>query len=251
MLQDNTIVALIDFDNFYREVQQYQNVAVLIHEFNRIVGEALEINAMTEHVIIRLYGGWMENGLLTQLASLIQQEISKARFFPLRHPKTSGLLRGNIDLATSLLSMPSMIWQNTRKRRNGLPRIRLDRSIISSICESNKDGCPVKILEKFTKKKGKLCPVDGCTSTHNTAFTVIEQKMVDIILSCDILFLIDQPQVISLIIMSDDSDIHPAIALASEKSNKYILLIHKNQQQVPILEQLFSGMSVGIKDWRI
>lgn len=250
MFQNNTIIALIDFDNFYPHVRQYYDFGFLVHEFNRIVGEALDIDASIEYVIIRLYGGWMEYGLLTPLASLIQQEISRAHFFPLTHPKKSGLLRGNIILATSLISLPSMTWENTRKQRNGLPRLRLDRAMVSEVCETNTERCPIKILERFSKKRGKLCSIPGCSLTNDTAFRVVEQKMVDVILSCDILFLADQPNVSSIIILSDDFDIHPAIALASAKSQKNILLSHNNPQQAPEIEQSFKGMSVKLKNWR-
>jgi len=123
--------------------------------------------------------------------------------------------------------------------------------MVSSICDTNKDRCPIKILEKFSKKRGKLCPVNGCTVTNSTAFTIIEQKMVDTMLSCDILFISDQPQVSSVIIMSDDFDIHPAIALASVKTSKDILLVHNKPSQATIIAQSLSGMGIRLREWRI
>jgi len=251
VVQDHTVIVLIDFDNFYPNAHQQQTFEYLQHDFNRIISTALDVDNLAQYIHIRLYGGWMENGSWSRLASLLQQEISKYSFFPISHPKHTGLLRGSIDLATSLLYLPSVVWQNTRKQKNGLPRIQLDRTVLSSKCEDNKDACPFKIIEKISRKRGKTCSVHGCITTNSSAFKVIEQKMVDTILSLDILFASEQNHVSALIIMSDDIDFHPAIALASTRSNKSIVIACKNVNLFDDFLFTYTDKGIDILNWRM
>lgn len=250
MVYDHTVVVLIDFDNFYPNAHQKQNFEYLQHDFNRIITVALEMDSLAKYIHIRLYGGWMEDGLWSRLASLLQQEISKSNFFPIVNSQRTGLLYGSIDLATSLLSLPSMIWQNTRKQKNGLPRIRLDRAHICNTCEDNKEICPFKIIEKVSRKKGKVCSVTGCNLTNNSVFKVIEQKMVDTILALDLVFASEQDHVSALILMSDDIDIHPAVALAATRSCKKIVLAQNNAYQADAILAPYTDMGLEFKNWR-
>ena len=169
--------------------------------------------------------------------------------FPIIHPNKKGFIHGTISLATSLLSLPLFIWDDTVKKSNGLPRLRTDSNVISTVCDSHKDLCPIKILTKFSKKKSKLCSVNDCTMTNDAAFVVIEQKMVDTMISCDILCISEQQNILSLFIMTSDFDFHPAIALASQKLQKRILLIHNNINQVKLMQSL-SSFNIIINNWR-
>lgn len=74
-----------------------------------------EADSSATLVAIRFYGGWLQDGALTPLASDIELAFSSAPFFPMRHPFSGLLLRGTIGLATRLVDVPSVQWPNTRK----------------------------------------------------------------------------------------------------------------------------------------
>lgn len=251
MITDHTVYVLIDFDNFYTEHYQGKNQAWLIHELNKVVTNVLDYQQYVKTIFIRLYGGWMENGMLTTAASLIQQELSVNSIFPMPHPKSEGLLRGSVEIATTLISIPDNVWDNTRKSKNGLPQIRVEHTALNEYCLSNTDRCPVLILKAFLKKKTRKCSIIGCDGTNVSVFKTVEQKMVDTLLSCDLLHVSNIPSVSSIIVMTDDFDIHPAIATARYGSKKDVMLIYKNIKRTTDIISSIGSFNVTIKNWEV
>lgn len=249
MISDQTVFVLIDYDNFYSDYSQANIQTWLIHELNKVITGVLDYRQEVENILIRLYGGWMENGMLTPAASLIQQELSANILFPIPHPKSKGLLRGSIEIATNLISLPHNIWDNTRKRRNGLPHIMIEYNSLHQCCQDNAGRCPALILKRFLKKKDRKCSVDGCPGTNESVFKTVEQKMVDIMLSCDLLHISNMPLVSSIIVMTDDFDIHPAIATARYGYNRDVMLIYRNKRRIDEIGASIGSFNVTLKNW--
>ncbi|MDM8552135.1 hypothetical protein QUF72_18770 [Desulfobacterales bacterium HSG2] len=136
----------------------------------------------------------MENGSLTNLASRIQQALSSFDFFPLYNRAERIFTEGETELVTRLISMPDLQWDNTAITRSGIPRLRVVSGLPSG-CAGTNETCPVRILFRFSKKRTKKCPVPGCPVTNQEAFRIVEQKMVDTMLSCDIVALSEDERV--------------------------------------------------------
>lgn len=249
MISDNTVFVLIDFDNFYYAHDRATNQTWLIHELNKVITAVFNYQPDVKSIFVRLYGGWMENGMLTTAASLIQQELSANSIFPMPHPKSTGLLRGGIEMATNLISIPFNIWDDTRKSKNGLPNIRVEHSALNENCYRNADRCPALILKTFLKKKTRECSVVGCDGTNASVFKTIEQKMVDTLLTCDLLHLSNIHSVSTIIVMTDDFDIHPAIATARHGYNKDVILIYRNKKRTANIIASIGSFNVKLNTW--
>jgi hypothetical protein len=219
---------LVDFYNFYDHLPG-SSLEWLQHELNQLVSIALNCHPDADRVDIRLYGGWLQNSVLTAAASELQAVISAGRYFPMKHPLFPRLLRGEVTLATRIFVVPEVEWTDTLKLRRGLPRIRLSRDDSSGKC-ANPEACPVRMLNKFTKERKKMCPVEGCSVTNEEAFIAIEQKMVDTMIACDVIGSALDKEIAATIVISDDADIVPAVAMAAKISHGKVRLVHSDSR---------------------
>jgi len=245
------IYILIDFDNFFA-YSPTDDFNWLKTEFNELINQAFAINRKADFLHFRLYGGWMENALQTNIASKIQQAIASFNFFPFFNRTEKIFIQGEIELATRLISIPDMEWDDTVRMRSGIPRLRLAGSGMPAGCRGTNESCPVRILYRFAEKKTKKCPVAGCPATNESAFKIVEQKMVDTMLSCDIISLSDDPRVEGIIAVSDDFDLLPPVVTAVErakKQSKQIILLKKKHSHHDSIFDKLGNMGLKII-WR-
>lgn len=187
-------------------------------DFRRIIGFAIDTArtaiADVDRFVIRLYGGWYENNSLTARASGLSAFIPDMNtMFPIIADKK--MIQGNIELATQLYGH-SFVWYNSYREHYGVKSLRVNTSALGDKCEANKNTCPVKILQKFTDKKMRICHNDGCNTVHSDVFYVRTQKYVDTMIACDIITLSSDPNVSGVYVMSDDVDHFPAFATAHD-----------------------------------
>lgn len=95
-IPSNTSVVLIDYSNY----DPFQNCTNTEGDFLNFLVQILSSieNNETEYYLIRLYGGWHENGVLTNLGSKLQQLISSVKIFPTN--RKGKVVRGEIELAS-------------------------------------------------------------------------------------------------------------------------------------------------------
>lgn len=210
-----TIVVIIDFDNFFGT------------DLNRITSESLELSFSElvnfcegkfrdfDSISIRLYGGWYNEMSLTKQASTLQQLLYNVCVFP--KVQKGIIINGSIEMVSELHGIPGFKWGYTYKETNGIKRVRIDFDKVDECCSKNRDTCPKFILYNITSDKGKKCKVEGCSSVQKDIFKGIEQKMVDTLIACDILSLADEETTKGLVVISDDQDHFPSLALAVEK----------------------------------
>ncbi len=241
-LTTRAVVVLVDFDNVY-EYSVGSELVWIVHEINKLVGLALAVIADADSVSIRFYGGWLENAMLTPIASDLQAAIAARPYFPLRHPTQGGLLRGTITLVTRLLGLPSVEWTHTRRQKRGLPRIRLSKDTLPERCISP-GACPVNTLSRFTKHKNKSCPTAGCAVTNADAFISIEQKMVDTMIACDTMSAVIGRVYAGVLIVSDDSDVIPAVALAGTFAKDTRVRLIQTPNKVGSFDSVLSPLGV-------
>src|SRR5207249_3123318 len=162
--------------NFFPKVEITAIASWLPFELNSILTKAVGYDPEIDRVDIRLYGGWMDDGLLTNLGSALHAAISATRLFPLPHPFRPGLLRGDIDLVTRLAAVPDLEWVHTSRHRHGLPRLRLHQTPLPPGCAGDTTTCPLRALYRISRRRDKICHVVGCTVRNEDAFRVAEQK---------------------------------------------------------------------------
>lgn len=243
------VAVLIDFDNFYGGKLREADNAWLAYEINKMISEALKLIGEIHIINIRFYGGWLQKGVLTRLGSLLQQSIQLANPFPLSHVGLQGILRGEISLATRLLQLPAIEWPDTYRSKAGPPKLRLanDNSMPDGCART--DSCPVILLRQFTNKKGKPCHIETCTVTNCNAFLVAEQKMVDTMLACDILAFAQDTQVAGIVVLSDDSDLLPPLAMATAMSKKPLLLANSGRHGKSPYKGTLEALGISVKTW--
>ncbi|HAQ20068.1 MAG TPA: hypothetical protein DCR40_12690 [Prolixibacteraceae bacterium] len=210
-----TIAVIIDFDNFFGTDINRINSESLEFAFSEIVNLCEIKFKEFERISIRLYGGWYNEMSLTKQASSLQQLLYNVSVFP--KVQNGKIIHGTIEMISELYGVPDFTWGYTYKESNGIKHVRIDFDNVDEICSNNRQTCPKFILYKFTKSKEKTCPVEGCNSIHKNIFKGVEQKMVDTLIACDILTIAEDEVTKGMVIISDDQDHFPSLALAIEK----------------------------------
>lgn len=243
------IIVIIDFDNYFDSDISTITSEKLEFSFTEIV----EIcnNNFTEFssIEIRLYGGWYMGTALTKQASTLQQLLYNVNVFPVIREKK--IVRGHINLISEMHGVPNFRWDHTYKETEGMRPVRINFECIDELCKNNREQCPKFILNKFTKKKDKLCAIQNCSNLHKNTFKGIEQKMVDTMIACDIISITDDNTVKGLLIISDDQDLYPSIALANEnqkykyiKNLEKIILGVKNRQKIEFVSNFLRPFQI-------
>ncbi len=212
------VVVIIDFDNYFgTDVSKLTKESLELTLVDVII-QCEQLFADFDRIQIRLYGGWYHGVTLTKQASVIQQILSQIDVFP--KIEKGKIIRGDVDLVSSLFEIPNYSWQHTYKEKNGIPRIRINHEEVDDLCNLSRDSCPKFILYKFTQKKQKQCHVPGCDHLHKDVFKGIEQKMVDTMIACDVISTVKDSDIEGVLVLSDDQDHFPSYAIASKYSNR-------------------------------
>ncbi len=229
-----TVVILIDYDNYFGSDVSKISSEQMEFSFKEMVRLCESEFSDFNSIQIRLYGGWYKDTSFTKVASEVQQLLSQINVFPKVTQK--GILYGIIELATTLHIKPDFIWEHTYKETNGVSginRIRINHDCADLSCSTNRNNCPKYILYKFTDKRDKKCPVDGCNNLQKNIFKGAQQKMVDTLLACDVISTSEDETIVGVLVISDDHDHLPSLALASMKKKENIqsiILGIKNEQ---------------------
>lgn len=236
---------IIDYDNvFPKKIEDYskEEIETILKD---ILLESLNDLSNVSDVIVRLYGGWYTSGVYTARASILQQKLATLNVFPIIRPAERVYIRGRIELATSLIAIPSINWDNTVVERNGIRQIRIDHDNLTQSCTDHPAICPIKILHKFTKSKNKVCSVSSCATVQNTVFKESAQKMVDNMIACDYLSLCATNNAKIIIVVSDDTDHFPSYVLGSSisASGKKIIINFTNKTYLQNWAPFFSQMN--------
>ena len=247
MTLKSEIILLIDFDNYFVKPIEGYSIQEFEYELKIIIDHVTETIEENRCFIlkIRLYSGWFENSRLTKKTSETLQKIAGLSLFPIILSNKS-LINGQIDIATTLYDIPEYTFENTYREKQGVPRIRVNQDKMDSICQDNKKHCPAHLLTNFTKKKNKICHVEGCSTNHNEIFFLREQKMVDTMIACDLITFCECEYVESIFLISDDIDHIPALICGSKriKDNKSIELNIKNRWNEDFFRNILNQFNI-------
>src|SRR5258705_4233414 len=99
------IFILIDFDNVFKKALSDYSLEEFELVIKDVIRDVLSLNNSPSEIKIRFYGGWFKEDILTSRGSVLKQIISSIQIFPII--KGDQLIRGSIELATSIYSFPS------------------------------------------------------------------------------------------------------------------------------------------------
>ena len=216
-------IFLIDFDNWFtkRDLNHYTNEEIQF-EFTEIINSSIDINTLenSDYVELRLYSGWYQEEVLSQKASILNNNLPQIKLFPIINSKNN-IIRGRLELVDTLAQVPNYQWRNTLKEKKGISYIRINNDKLNETCAGNRENCPPQILKRITKKKQHECKVDGCNSINEDLFIKTEQKMVDTMIACDLISYSMEEDISKVVIVSDDIDHFPALAVASQNKLRF------------------------------
>lgn len=240
----NKVIVLIDFDNHFDIEQSKYSSELFEYSFTQLVNICQEEFNNFEFIEFRLYGGWYRKDILTKQASSIQQLLRNVNVFP--KVLKEKVIKGTIAIASTLFEIPDMIWNHSYKDTDGVNRIRINHESVDEICNENRNLCPKFILHKFTRKKDQLCNVENCDKLQKNVFKGSIQKMVDTMIACDIISISESDSTVGMLIISEDQDHLPSLAIASlrkkDKVQSIILGINNTH-----LMDLYSSMLLNFK----
>jgi uncharacterized LabA/DUF88 family protein len=209
----------IDYDN----LEDHHKKKGIVQIVTMAMSQALP-NTVSDRGICdtRIYGGWYEQNSLTRLAQDLSVEIQN------EFPKIIRILNGNssagvtmfatnVCLAVSLLEEPDNIIFNSYRRKGKPSNVRVEKP--STVNCLNGD-CPLENTRKILKKG--ICPIESCTSTTSLVYRH-EQKTVDTMLSCDLIYSCGLSYDLHVLISSDD-DFLPPIRSALLKGTSVVRL---------------------------
>lgn len=231
---------LVDVDNF-SELRDVTDAGLFASTLMRMLRAFLNTcNREIDQLTVRLYGGWYEGPALTPRASVLAQLIAQADPFPIRY--AGSLISGVVELANGPVHAPGLVLPNTFRARETAPRLRRTPGLDHPTC-CKTSSCSAKRFARWSEGGGKLCPTEGCSVTFSEAFFAREQKMIDTMLSVDLIELCAAQRLSAVAIASDDTDFIPAL-LYAKKANPGTVAVIRTNTLDPLLSPILETAGV-------
>lgn len=200
------VVILVDYDNLLLP----QKTAGMLDVVTRVLMQLPKRSKAGRGTCeMRIYGGWYEGPTMTQLAQ--QLAVALQNEFPtvVRLPTTSNehtLMAVNVTLATSLLEDPGHHLINTFRKKGRPNNLRVQKPSDIGCTDS---ACILPSLKKLMKSGN--CPVATCDKVDLVYRN--EQKIVDTMLTCDLIHASQQGFDHIVLVSADDDFIPPVRTL--------------------------------------
>jgi len=196
---------LVDYDNIQKSVRR-NGVEFVVEKILRVFDSSAL--AQKKRINIRFYGGWYDGVDLTRQAQQLVVEIGalQSHIFYTSLFGQQKKLPVHIEMAYSLAVAPSKLLPATF--RPGRPALEKIKSHHPSKFGCIEDGCPMLLVYQYISS-GE-CPEKNCKKPMGRLFYTDEQKLVDTMLSVDLLhYAVRQSEDIALV--SSDDDFWPSI----------------------------------------
>lgn len=243
-------VILVDFDNvFYGDELSSTKVQYRLELF---ISECLAKVPEFELLEVRLYGGWKTSTGFTQRADTVRGYLDRlnSQLFPRIYNKRRVL--GKVIVVTSQYGV-DVEWDNTMQEKHGRHMLKV-KTEGDCVCHEDSTRCPLHLIANATRGARVSCPNDGCEYIDVTQLIRMEQKMVDTMMTCDILEFVHEPECRAIEVVSDDVDLHPALALAGSKYSSEtgvrLILLVRNQLKSQKYANLLNPHHVLICNWQ-
>jgi hypothetical protein len=198
---------LIDFDNVLPHMKREGLVNVCSRVVNAVANRKMYF---AQRCRVRLYGGWYEDQSLTRQAEELITEIEGG--FPTVIQwvtnKGSGQCLAKVEMAYSLEVEPARHLFYTHRTRDFSEQVQCNASRLARCGDPD---CPMRVVSEFFRLK--KCPNPGCRTTPGDLLWKREQKLVDTMLTADLIHLAKVGQH-DLAVVSSDDDLWPGIQTA-------------------------------------
>lgn len=225
------MIVLVDYDNIEKQLIRLG----VSHVVNAIISKInpADVGVGDRHITIRLYGGWYENSRFTSRAQKLSVDITKD--FPATSylsDKTSAVIV-KCELAYSLLADPGNHLFHTFRARGVPDGLKADHP---GLCGCTRLRCPIIETYKFVSN-GK-CTECG-TISPNDIFYRGEQKLVDTMLTADLIFSSKASNYICVV--SSDDDFWPGIVTTLKSGSNIVHLHTKAGMRTPSFYSKLAG----------
>ena len=214
---------LVDYGNI-QTIDKSRGLGYVVDMLvNRIGPTRLKEN---ELVNIRLYDGWYQGNTLSKNAQTIATEIEAFSPSPIlvRGAEKAFPVRANVELARSLLSNPSKDILHTYRIRGFPTGLKCEKPPFKDC--ANEAECPWRRLPEFLLNR--CCPAEGCNIHPKKIISRAEQKVVDTMITTDLIDLCSSGEKVAL--ASSDDDMWPGISLSISRGASLIHLQTKPGQ---------------------
>lgn len=213
---------LVDFDNLDFQTKR----SGLAQLSTKIVNSVARVKStFPDRCRIKLYGGWYEDETLSDQANnLIGQieENSNALVVLWQTGRSQGKALVKLEMAFGLEVEPQRTLFNTLRTRAFSDRVYSNPFRLKRCQERD---CPVAIVAKvFAEKR---CSKDRCYTTPEDVFKKTEQKLVDTMITADLIYLGTPDN--QLVLVSSDDDLWPGIQMALLRGAQ-VLQLHTRQR---------------------
>lgn len=198
------IGVFIDYDNLPLQHKRAGVLDVVTKALIQLPMEASISRAMCD---VRIYGGWYEGTGITAVAQSVAVEIQQAFPTIIRLPTKGGnnvSISTNAELAVSLLQEPGHHLFNTYRRKGKPANVRVEDPISLGCSDS---ACVLPLMKKLLRNGS--CPKPGCTISSTNLIYRNEQKIVDTMLSCDLIHAAATGYAPVLLVSGDDDFLPP------------------------------------------
>ncbi len=199
-----TLAVFIDYDNLL-PAQKSAGIHDVVTK--AIIQVPREPRLMRARCEVRVYGGWYEATAITRLAQDVTIELQ--RDFPtlIRLPNVSGVATSvtiTAELAVALLQEPGHHIFNTYRRKGKPSNIRVE---LPATVGCTDPDCILPMVKRLLKT-GK-CPKPGCNGIVTDLVYRHEQKIVDTMLTCDLIYAADAGTQCVVLVSGDDDFLPP------------------------------------------
>src|SRR5688500_6080637 len=205
------MIVLVDYDNVPRGLRSRGLDAILDRLLASIGSDRL---SPYQRIRVKLYGGWYEGKNLTRVA---QDLSASTRTYPKRFtmssaaaaqaPPTSVIVTA--ELAQSLEIDRKTVLENTYRAGGEVEGMRCEAPPYLHCI--NRSACPLSNLHTFINTG--TCPEAGCSLTSTTVLKKAGQKLVDTMMTADLIHLAANG-IGEICVASSDDDLWPGIKSA-------------------------------------
>jgi uncharacterized LabA/DUF88 family protein len=205
-MTDHPLVAIIfiDYDNL---LHPQKTAGILDVTTKVLIQIPLNPDLVRGRCEVRVYGGWYEGDQITRKAQDLTVELQ--RDFPtvIRVPRESGKilqLMANAELAVSLLQEPSHHLFNTYRRKGKPSNVRVEKPDEVGCSDA---ACVLPQMKQLLYTGS--CPKPGCSVSNCDLVYRHEQKIVDTMLTCDLIHAVDRVSDQVILVSGDDDFLPP------------------------------------------
>jgi uncharacterized LabA/DUF88 family protein len=216
------MIIFVDYDNINYNITRHGIIHVVNKILSKITPSEMDSN---KRVTIRLYGGWYNQQNFTPKAQNLVSEIISSFPTTSKLSDNSTTVIVNCEMAYSILADPTNHLFATYRPR-GVPSGLCAKHPSNSGCTNN--NCPIVYTYSFIQN-------DICLMCNNIKprdiFFRGEQKLVDTMLTTDLIFSTQISE--NVAIVTSDDDFWPGIK-TSIFFGKKIIHIHTKHRQTPM-----------------